>query len=96
MFIRDRVADRHWSGQGEFKATFGLCAGEPYLLEMHRSWPRQRPDNCRHLEILAIITDTHHGLFVPIDAVNLFHEAVHKMCAELFAVGDNVYPGFFF
>jgi hypothetical protein len=53
-----------------------------------------RAGDRRHLDSVTVVTNSHGGFFVPVNAGDVFQKPMHKVNAELLAVGDDVDPRF--
>ena len=57
---------------------------------MNGMGPGNRAGDCRNLNGVAVVADSHGGFFVPVNAGDVFQKPVHEVNAELLAVGDDV------
>jgi hypothetical protein len=88
--VGDGVADRHRAGQRELESVVGVGAGEGGLVLVHRALARHGGGDGGHVDNVAVVADAHPGLLLPVDAVDVFEEAVHEVAAELLALADDV------
>ena len=95
MLVGQRINDGHGPGHGELERMVSMRAGELYLVSMDRSFAAEGRDHRRAIRVIAIIADADRCFFVEIDAVDFLKDTVHEMLARLFAIRDDIDPGFF-
>ena len=93
MLVGDGVDDRHRAGQRELELAAGMRPRRRASARVHRALAADRPDDGRHLGLVAVGADADHGLLAEIDAVEIGEEAVHEVHAGLLAVAHDVEPG---
>ncbi len=69
--VGDGVADGHGSRQGEFEPLPCLGAGEADFLQMHRPGALHGRRDCGHFHGVAVVADTHGGLELPVDTLDV-------------------------
>ena len=81
-------------GPGSVYLTWrcGLAAQEARIVDEYRAAPGDRPDDHRHVGVVAI-ADADRLLVFEVDAVQVLDERGHEMPARLLAVADDVDAG---